>query len=175
MKCPFCREGNFAVVDSRNLNGKFPMRRRRVCDRCRRKAWTVEQIEDAPLKVVKKDDQRREAFDPGKLRRGLEKACYKRPITKEQIDAVVRQIEDEIHAVYYGEVPTSAIGDLAMEHLHRLDQVAYVRFASVYREFKDVSDFVQIAGGRKGRARTKGPGNGEPRRQGNKETRSQGS
>jgi transcriptional repressor NrdR len=145
MRCPFCREGNFAVVDSRNLNGEFPIRRRRVCDKCRRKVWTVEQVEDAPLKVVKKGDQRREPFDPSKLRRGLEKACYKRPITKEQIDEVARQIEDELHACYFSEVPASAIGDLAMEHLQRLDQIAYVRFASVYREFTDVSDFVQIA------------------------------
>jgi len=161
MKCPFCRQGNFAVVDSRNLDGKFPIRRRRVCDKCQRKVWTVELVEDAPLKVVKKDDQRREPFDPTKLRLGLEKACYKRPITKEQLDQMARQIEDEIHACYYGEVPSSAIGDLAMEHLHRLDQVAYVRFASVYRDFEDVSDFVQLAN--KGRTKK----DKETRRQGN--------
>jgi transcriptional repressor NrdR len=143
MKCPFCREGDFAVVDSRSQNGGFPIRRRRVCARCKRKVWTVEQIEDVPLKVVKKHDARREPFDAAKLRRGLERACYKRPITDAQIDEIVQRIESEIHAGYFGEVPSSVIGDLAMEHLHRLDQVAYVRFASVYREFKDVSDFVQ--------------------------------
>lgn len=145
MKCPFCHDGNFTVVDSRNQEGKFPIRRRRVCDQCQRRVWTVETIEEAPLKVIKKDDQRREPFDPAKLRLGLEKACYKRPITKEQIDQAARQIEEEIHACHYGEVPASAIGDLAMEHLQRLDQVAYVRFASVYRDFEDVSDFVQLA------------------------------
>jgi len=143
MKCPFCREGDFAVVDSRNQEGNFPIRRRRVCDHCKRKVWTIESIEEMPLKVVKKNDQRREPFDVAKLRRGLEKACYKRPITDAQIEDVVRQIENEVHACYYGEVPASVVGDLAMDHLHKLDQVAYVRFASVYREFKDVSQFVQ--------------------------------
>ena len=143
MKCPFCHEGDFAVVDSRQKEGDFPIRRRRVCDRCKRKVWTVERVEEVPLKVVKKNDQRREAFDPAKLRRGLERACYKRPIAPEQIEQIVRQIENEIYAEYYSEVPASVIGDLAMKHLRELDQVAYVRFASVYREFQDGNDFVQ--------------------------------
>jgi transcriptional repressor NrdR len=143
MKCPFCREGDFAVVDSRNQEGKFPIRRRRVCDHCKRKVWTIEKIEEVPLQVIKKHDGRRQPFDADKLRRGLERACYKRPITAEQLDGMVRQIENEIHACYYAEVPASVIGDLAMEHLQKLDQVAYVRFASVYREFTDVSDFMQ--------------------------------
>jgi transcriptional repressor NrdR len=142
MKCPYCQEGDFAVVDSRQKDGAFPVRRRRVCDRCQRRVWTIERIEEIPLEVVKKSDQRREPFDPGKLRTGLEKACYKRPVSPEQIDALVNRIENEIQSQYYGEVPASVIGDLAMEYLQRLDQVAYVRFASVYREFKDVSDFM---------------------------------
>ncbi|HMC64692.1 MAG TPA: transcriptional regulator NrdR [Gemmataceae bacterium] len=142
MKCPFCREGDFAVVDSRRQeDGGFPIRRRRICTRCKRKVWTAEQIEETPLKVVKKNDQRRETFDPAKLRRGLERACYKRPITNEEIGEIARRIQDEVYACYYGEVPSSVIGDLAMDLLKKLDQVAYVRFASVYRKFKDASDF----------------------------------
>jgi transcriptional repressor NrdR len=143
MKCPFCHEGDFGVIDSRHNDGTFPVRRRRACDKCKRRAWTVEHIEEVPLKVIKKTDDRRETFDAGKLRRGLEKACYKRPITEEQLEAIVRGIENEIYSQYFAEVPSSAIGDLVMAQLKELDQVAYVRFASVYREFSDVSDFVQ--------------------------------
>ena len=142
MKCPFCRDGDFAVVDSRSHPTGFPVRRRRVCDRCKRKVWTVEQIAEAPLQVVKKDESR-EPFDPAKLRRGLEKACYKRPVKAEQIEQIVSQVQEAVYARYFGEVPATAIGDLVREQLKELDQVAYVRFASVYREFKDVSDFVE--------------------------------
>jgi transcriptional repressor NrdR len=154
MKCPFCREADFGVVDSRNHHGGFPIRRRRYCPRCKRRAWTVEQIEEVPLKVIKKDETR-EPFDAAKLREGLEKACYKRPIGAEQIEAIVRLVEAEIYGRYFAEVPTTMIGDLVMEQLRQLDQVAYVRFASVYRAFKDVSDFVEevrpmIAHGRNG-------------------------
>ena len=102
---------------------------------------TVEHVEEAPLKVIKKDESR-EPFDPAKLRRGLEKACYKRPISTEQIESIVRQVESEIYANYFGEVPSSVLGDLVMKCLKATDQVAYVRFASVYRRFKDVRDFV---------------------------------
>lgn len=142
MQCPFCRAGNFTVVDSRKREDGFPVRRRRICDRCKRKVWTVEQIEETPLKVVKKDESR-EPFDPAKIRRGLEKACYKRPISTERIEDIVRQVESEIYARFSGEVPSTVLGDLVMERLKKLDQIAYVRFASVYREFKDVSDFVE--------------------------------
>src|SRR5262245_6507540 len=130
MKCPFCREGDFAVVDSRHAERGFPIRRRRVCASCQRRVWTIEQIEDVPLKVIKKSDERREPFDAAKLRKGLEKACYKRPVTDEQIEAIVQHVENAIYANYFGEVPSSAIGDLVMEQLRRLDQVAFVRFAS---------------------------------------------
>jgi transcriptional repressor NrdR len=142
MKCPFCHEGDFAVVDTRNPAEGFPVRRRRVCTVCNRKVFTVEHVEDAPLKVIKKNHER-EPFDREKLRRGLELACYKRPVSSEQIDSIVRKVEAEIHARYWDEVPAATLGDLLMDHLKDLDQVAYVRFASVYREFKDVSDFVQ--------------------------------
>src|SRR6516164_2961585 len=111
MKCPFCREGDFAVVDSRSPTGGFPVRRRRVCNHCSRRVWTIEQVEEVPLKVIKKDDTR-EAFDAEKLRRGLEKACYKRPISTEQIEAIVREVESEVYAAYFGEVPASVLGEL---------------------------------------------------------------
>jgi len=158
MKCPFCREGDFAVTDSRLQGNGFPVRRRRVCDRCKRRVWTVEQIEDVPLKVIKKDSTR-EPFDADKIRRGLEKACYKRPVSTEQIETIVRQVENDVYANYFGEVPAKILGDQVMRHLKKLDQVAYVRFASVYREFKDVSDFVEEVQPMLARAR-----NGNPRR-----------
>jgi transcriptional repressor NrdR len=141
MKCPFCHEGDFAVIDSRGHQGGFPIRRRRACDKCQRRVWTVEHVEEMPLKVVKKDDSR-ELFDPEKIRRGLEKACYKRPVSTDQLEGIVRQVESEVYAAYFGEVPAKILGGLVMKHLKKVDQVAYVRFASVYREFKDVSDFV---------------------------------
>ena len=141
MRCPFCRAGDFAVIDSRSQDGGFPIRRRRRCPKCMRRAWTVEQIEEIPLKVIKKDESR-EPFDPAKLRRGIEKACYKRPVSSEQIESIVREVESDVYANHFAEVPVRAIGELVMEHVKKLDQIAYVRFASVYREFKDVSDFV---------------------------------
>src|SRR5581483_4007428 len=142
IRCPFCREGDFAVVDTRAQDGGLPIRRRRVCSRCGRKVFTVEQVEEAPLKVVKKDNTR-EPFDAAKLRRGLELACYKRPVSTEQIEAVARRVEAEVHGRYWDEVPSAVVGELVMEYLRELDQVAYVRFASVYRDFTDVSDFVE--------------------------------
>ncbi|MFN4258108.1 MAG: transcriptional regulator NrdR [Gemmataceae bacterium] len=143
MKCPYCRKGNFEVTDSRSQNGDFPIRRKRCCSHCQRKVVTVEHLEDVPLKVIKKTDGRREPFDPAKLRAGLEKACYKRPVTDAQIEQMAQTIENDVYDQYFGEVPSSVIGDLAMKQLRQVDQVAYVRFASVYREFQDVSDFVQ--------------------------------
>ena len=97
MKCPFCREGDFAVVDSRSHRDGFPIRRKRLCNHCKRRVLTVEYLEEAPLKVIKKDESR-EPFDPAKLRRGLEKACYKRPISTEQIESIVRQVESQVFA-----------------------------------------------------------------------------
>jgi transcriptional repressor NrdR len=143
MKCPFCQKGDFAVIDSRSHEDGFPVRRRRVCRACKRRVTTIEQIEESPLKVVKKD-RSREPFDPAKLRRGLERACYKRPVSDDQIEQIIRQVEEYVYARYFNnEVPSSVLGEMVMEHLQKIDQVAYVRFASVYREFKDVSDFVQ--------------------------------
>ena len=142
MKCPFCREGTFEVIDSRSHPSGFPIRRRRSCTHCQRRVWTIEIVEEVPLKVVKKDESR-EPFDPAKLRRGLEKACYKRPISTEEIDTIVQQVESEVRANYFAEVPVAVLGERVMDHLKMLDQVAYIRFASVYREFKDIHDLVQ--------------------------------
>lgn len=142
MKCPFCRRGNFAVTDTRTSNGGFPIRRRRRCSRCGRRVWSVETMEENPLHVIKKD-QSREPFDRTKILRGLEKACYKRPVSQEQLEQLVHRIEEEVYRQYDREVPSRIIGELVMKYLKDLDQVAYVRFASVYREFKDVSDFVE--------------------------------
>ena len=169
MKCCYCREGDFAVVDSRSHEGGFPIRRRRVCDRCKRRVWTIEQVEDVPLKVVKKDESR-EPFRAEKIRMGLEKACYKRPISTEQIESIVRRVEAEVYSSHFGEVPAAVLGKLVMKHLKKLDQVAYIRFASVYREFKDVHDFVEEAQPMLARARE----SGRRKRQGGRRVRAQG-
>src|SRR5262249_12618735 len=121
MKCPFCRAGDFAVVDSRSHRDGFPVRRRRWCSRCNRRVWTVEQVEEVPLKVVKKDESR-EPFDSAKLRQGLEKACYKRPVGTEQIETIIRQVESEVYAAYFGEVPVAVLGELVMKYLKSIDQ-----------------------------------------------------
>jgi transcriptional repressor NrdR len=142
MRCPFCREENDRVIDSRLVEDGFSIRRRRHCLRCGRRYTTSERPEEMAIKVVKKGGCR-EPFQRGKIRQGLERACWKRPISGEQIDGLVSDIESEVYADFESEIPSRVLGDLVMEHLRQLDQVAYVRFASVYREFKDVADFVQ--------------------------------
>jgi transcriptional repressor NrdR len=154
MKCPFCRKADFAVIDSRKQSGGFPIRRRRACERCGRRVWTTEAIEEVPLKVIKKD-QSREPFDSNKIRRGLERACYKRPVSVAQIDEIVRKVESAVYADYFAEVPAAAVGEILIRLLKKLDQVAYVRFASVYREFTDVSEFVQEVQPMLGRSKRK--------------------
>jgi transcriptional repressor NrdR len=104
MKCPFCRRGNFAVTDTRTCNGGFPIRRRRRCSRCGRRVWSVETMEENPLHVIKKD-QSREPFDRTKILRGLEKACYKRPVSQEQLEQVVHQVEEEIYRRFERKCP----------------------------------------------------------------------
>src|SRR5262249_2406974 len=108
MKCPFCRQGDFAVVDSRSQRGSFPIRRRRSCTDCKRKVWTVEQIVEMPLQVVKKDETR-EPFEPSKIRRGLEKACYKRPVSSDQIDQMIECVQSDVYTRYFGEVPSNVL------------------------------------------------------------------
>lgn len=145
MKCPFCREDNDRVLDSRTSPDGFAIRRRRECLKCRRRFTTYERIEESPLKVVKKDGTR-VPFDRDKIKKGLEKACWKRPISDVQIDAIVSSVEDDVYSQYDTEVPSRYLGEFVMARLRELDQVAFVRFASVYREFKDVKDFVEELG-----------------------------
>ena len=142
MRCPFCRVDNDKVIDSRGSEDSFSIRRRRECLSCKRRYTTYERVEEVEIKVVKKDGAR-EPFNRDKMKRGLEKACWKRPISDEQIDGLVAQVEGDIAASYDTEIESRELGGLVMDRLAELDQVAYVRFASVYREFKDVRDFVQ--------------------------------
>jgi transcriptional repressor NrdR len=143
MMCPFCRHGETKVIDSR-ASQQFVIRRRREClnDACGRRFTTYEKIEEAPLKVIKKDGTR-VPFDREKIRAGLEKACYKRPISESQMEAIIRDVEAAVSEEFDREVPSRYIGETVFNALRKLDQVAFVRFASVYREFKDVNDFVE--------------------------------
>jgi transcriptional repressor NrdR len=141
MKCPFCHGDNNRVVETLTSEGGFSVRRQRECLTCRRQYTTFERSEERTIKVVKKDGTR-VPFERQKIRQGLEKACWKRSISDEQIEAIVEAIENDVHARSEPEVDSSYLGELAMEHLKRLDQVAFVRFASVYRQFQDVQDFV---------------------------------
>ncbi len=145
MQCPFCHQEDDRVVNSRPGRDGTYVKRRRECNGCRRRYTTYERIEMSVLRVVKKDGKR-EDFSRQKLLVGLNKACYKRPIPAERITDLADEVERELHHRYEGEVPSKAIGELVMASLRELDQVAYIRFASVYREFKDVTDFVQEAG-----------------------------
>ena len=141
MKCPFCQEDNDRVIDSRASQDGFATRRRRECLRCGQRYTTYERVEGPGAKIVKKDGTR-EPFDRQKIKRGLEKACWKRPISDAQLEAILTTVENELEARFEMEVPSREVGELVMQHLRSLDQVAYVRFASVYRQFEDVHDFV---------------------------------
>ena len=142
MKCPFCHADNDRVVDSRASHDNYAIRRRRECIGCRRRYTTYEQIEELVIKVIKKDGSR-VPLDRAKMKRGLALACWKRPISDDQIEQIVAAVETEIYADFENEVESQFLGELLMRQLRELDQVAYVRFASVYREFKDVRDFVE--------------------------------
>lgn len=141
MKCPYCGVDNDKVIDSRSNNDGYSIRRRRECVACQRRFTTYEHVERPNIKVIKKDGVR-EPFDCEKIRTGLEKACWKRPVSDDQIRALIEKIEREVHDRFDGEVPAEKIGELIMQRLRTVDQVAYVRFASVYRQFDDVHDFV---------------------------------
>jgi len=141
MMCPFCRHEDTSVIDSR-ASQQFVIRRRRKCLGCERRFTTYEKIEESPLKVVKKDGTR-VPFQREKIKAGLEKACYKRPISDETIETIISDIEANLYEQFDREVPSREIGEKVMESLRHLDHVAFVRFASVYREFKDVNDFVE--------------------------------
>lgn len=141
MQCPYCRTDNDRVIDSRASQDGFAIRRRRECLSCKRRYTTYERVEEPAIKVIKKDGVR-EPFERDKIKRGLEKACWKRPISGEQIEAIVAGIEGEVHAHFDAEVESRYLGELVMQRLREIDHVAFVRFASVYREFKDIRDFV---------------------------------
>ena len=141
MICPFCRVDNDHVIDSRASEDGFVIRRRRDCQSCERRYTTYERVEERPVKVVKKDGTRI-AFDRNKIKSGIEKACWKRSVRDDQIEDIIAMVENDVYANFESEVESVYIGERIMVHLRQLDQVAYVRFASVYREFKDVHDFV---------------------------------
>ena len=141
MKCPFCAEVENKVIDSRLSNQGAVIRRRRECLECQRRFTTYERVEEILPMVVKKDG-RREAFDRQKVLEGLKLACQKRPVGADQLEAVVDGIERRLQEMGEKEVPSSVIGEAVMRELARLDEVAYVRFASVYRSFKDLGEFM---------------------------------
>ncbi len=141
MKCPFCGEINNKVIDSRLSRDGNVIRRRRECIECTRRFTTYEHIETIPVMIIKKDG-RREVFNREKVRSGIQKACEKREISMNIIEDCVNDLERDLRETGQKEIPSSAIGEKIMTRLHELDDIAYVRFASVYREFKDVNDFV---------------------------------
>jgi transcriptional repressor NrdR len=141
MKCPFCGHQDDKVIDSRAASEGAAVRRRRECGRCERRFTTYEVVEEMSLRVVKKDG-RREPFDRKKILAGIQKACEKRPVSSEKIESVVASIEQQAFRRFEKEVPAKFIGELIMDKLAGLDEVAYVRFASVYRQFKDVNHFM---------------------------------
>lgn len=140
MKCPYCESFETKVLDKRETDGRSVTRRRRECLICEKRFTTYERAEVLDLFVIKKD-QRREAFNRGKLRRNLMKACEKRPISQETIDHLIGEIEQQLISIRKSEIDSRAIGELVMDILKDTDKVAYIRFASVYRDFKDVADF----------------------------------
>lgn len=142
MRCPFCKKDDDRVVDSRSANAGATVRRRRECRACRKRFTTYEEVEEISLYVIKKDG-RREVFDREKIKRGLLTACKKRPVPLQTIEDIVNRIEVELYEKYDREVESTKIGDLVMRELRAVDHVAYVRFASVYRDFKDISEFMR--------------------------------
>ena len=141
MRCPFCQADNDRVTDSRASEDGYAIRRRRQCLACRRRYTTYERIERTHLKVVKKDGAR-VPYDRNKLKLGLEKACWKRPISDAQLEAILWEVENQVETQFESEVESRHLGEMVMARLRELDQVAYVRFASVYRQFQDAHDFV---------------------------------
>ena len=140
MQCPYCNYKESKVIDSRHTDLKS-IRRRRECESCKKRFTTYEKIETTPLMVIKKDNSR-EYFDREKIKYGLLKACEKRPVSIDEIESIVVHIENEINKCFIEEIETKKIGEMVMDKLKELDEVAYVRFASVYRQFKDINTFV---------------------------------
>lgn len=145
MKCPFCNEADTKVIDSRPADDNSSIRRRRQCEKCGKRFTTYEKLETLPLMVIKKDESR-EVYERSKLEKGILHSRHKRPVSSQQIDSMVDEIETQIFNMEEKEVSSSAIGELVMKKLQEVDEVAYVRFASVYREFKDVNTFMEEIG-----------------------------
>ena len=141
MKCPYCNHENTRVIDSRSAEHNNSIRRRRVCDICSKRFTTYEKVETIPLIIIKKDNNR-EAYDRSKIEAGVLRACHKRPVGVEQINELIDAVETEIFNMEEKEVSSQVIGELVMNKVKDLDAVAYVRFASVYREFKDINTFM---------------------------------
>ncbi|MBQ8279646.1 MAG: transcriptional repressor NrdR [Roseburia sp.] len=141
MKCPFCGSDNTRVIDSRPADDNTSIRRRRLCDDCEKRFTTYEKVETIPLIIIKKDNNR-EQYDRSKIEAGVLRACHKRPISVSQINQLVDEVETEIFNREEKEIPSTLIGEIVMNKIKNLDSVAYVRFASVYREFKDVNTFM---------------------------------
>ena len=142
MKCPFCGHNEDKVIDSRSSEEGRSIRRRRECLNCKRRFTTYENIEEVNMMVIKKD-ARREPFDRKKILAGIKKACEKRPISTQQLEELADKIEYTLQSKFEKEVEATQIGELVMDHLHKIDEVAYVRFASVYRQFKDINQFMK--------------------------------
>lgn len=141
MKCPFCNASDTKVIDSRPADDNSSIRRRRQCEQCGKRFTTYEKLETMPLMIIKKDDSR-ETYDRSKIEKGILLSCHKRPISSQQISDMIDEIETSIFNMEEREVPATVVGELVMRKLKDLDEVAYVRFASVYREFKDVNAFM---------------------------------
>jgi transcriptional repressor NrdR len=141
MKCPYCGSDDTRVSDSRPVEENNSIRRRRICDNCGKRFTTFEKIESVHMIIIKKDDNR-EQYDRLKIESGILRACYKRPVSADQIQKIINEVEREIFYQEMNEIPSSKIGEMVMSKLKDVDPVAYVRFASVYREFKDVNTFM---------------------------------
>jgi len=142
MKCPFCGHDETKVIDSRVSESQDAIRRRRECLECEQRFTTYERVEDMPLMVTKKDGHR-EPFDRGKLMRGLVVATVKRNVSPEQLSGLIDDVEAELHNAFRYEISSKQLGDVVLEHLRTLDKVAYVRFASVYKDFQDLDEFTR--------------------------------
>ncbi|MBD5136509.1 MAG: transcriptional repressor NrdR [Lachnospiraceae bacterium] len=141
MKCPFCGQEDTKVIDSRPAEDNSSIRRRRQCEKCKRRFTTYEKVEVIPLIVIKKDNTR-ESYDRSKIEAGIFRSCHKRPVSVDKINKLIDEIENEIFNCEEKEIPSSVIGEIVMDKLKNFEAVAYVRFASVYREFKDVNTFM---------------------------------
>ena len=142
MKCPFCYCENLKVVDSRPVEDMNGIKRRRACEGCNKRFTTYEKVETIPFMVIKKDNTR-EAYDRSKIEKGILLACHKRPISSDRLSEVIEAVENKIFSLEKTEIDSKIIGELIMKALKELDAVAYVRFASVYREFKDINTFME--------------------------------